>query len=118
MSNDSVPVPGRPPRLMPFAIYIAYLASFVTGISLLVGVVLAYFQRGSGPAWLETHFRYQIRTFWIFWVYFAVGTLFWILLLGWLAWGLAAIWFIIRCVKGMSLLDRGEAIPDPATWWI
>ena len=47
MSNEPVLAPSQPPRMMPFAIYIAYLASFLTGVSLVVGVVLAYVQRGN-----------------------------------------------------------------------
>jgi len=118
MSNEPVLAPSQPPRMMPFVIYIAYLASFVTGISLIAGVVLAYFQRGSGPAWLETHFRYQIRTFWICCVYAIISGFLCLLLVGFVLLFLTSAWFIVRCVKGMSLLDRGEAIPDPATWWI
>jgi uncharacterized membrane protein len=116
MSYEPAPVSGQPPRLIPFAIYIAYLASFLTGISLFVGVVLAYVQRGSGPAWLETHFRYQIRTFWIFCVYAILGGVLALILVGFVILFLASVWFIVRCVKGMSLLDRGQPIPDPGTW--
>ena len=117
MSYEPMPVSGQPPRFIPFAIYIAYLASFLTGISLFVGLVLAYLQRGTGPAWLETHFRYQIRTFWIFCVYCLIGAPLTLILVGFAIWLLASIWFIVRCVKGMSLLDRGAPIPDPTTWW-
>jgi uncharacterized membrane protein len=117
MSNEPVLAPSQPPRMMPFAIYIAYLASFLTGISLLVGVVLAYVQRGSGPAWLETHFRYQIRTFWIFLVYAILSGVLCLILIGFFLLFLTSVWFIIRCVKGMTLLDRGEAVPNPTTWW-
>ena len=117
MAQEPMPTSGRPPRLIPFAIYIAYLASFLTGISLILGVVLAYVERGSGPAWLESHFRYQIRTFWIFLVYAVIGGVLALILVGFVILFLASVWFIIRCVKGMSLLDRGEPIPDPATWW-
>jgi uncharacterized membrane protein len=30
-----------------------------------------------------------------------------------LAW---AIWFIIRCIKGLQLANRGQPYPDPTTW--
>jgi uncharacterized membrane protein len=29
-------------------------------------------------------------------------------------WG---IWTLIRCVKGLLILNKGNAIPDPNSWW-
>ena len=69
---------------LPLAIYILYLASFLAGLTGIVGVVLAYVNRGSGPAWLDTHYTYQIRTFWIGLVYTVIGFVTMIFLVGWL----------------------------------
>ena len=63
--------------------------------------------------WLESHFRWQIRTFWygLFWAAlcgtFVVLTLGIGLLFVWLPLGLLSIWFIYRIVRGwMALRDR------------
>jgi uncharacterized membrane protein len=37
----------------------------VIGISGIVGIVLAYLNRGKSEAWLESHYTWAIRTFWI-----------------------------------------------------
>ncbi len=30
----------------------------------------------------------------------------------------AAVWFIVRCVKGLIAAGNREPIPNPTTWWI
>src|SRR5215210_4960074 len=103
---------------LPFAIYILYLASFLAGLTGLVGVVLAYVNRGTGPAWLETHLTYQIRTFWIGLLYTIIGFVTTLVIVGWLVLLATSIWLILRCAKGMSWLDRNEPVPDPYTWGV
>ena len=44
-------------------IYILYLAGFIVGVTPLIGIVMAYMARGEGPDWLQSHYRWQIRTF-------------------------------------------------------
>lgn len=105
-------------RLMPMVIYLCHLAFFVTGIGPLVGVFLAYLNRGTGPEWIESHYRYQIRTFWIGLLYSTVGVVTLLVLIGWLVLLATAIWLILRCARGLTWLDRGEAVPDPATWGV
>src|SRR4051794_34155120 len=46
-------------------IYILYLASLIVGVTAIVGLIMAYVNRGGAPEWVETHYRLQIRTFWI-----------------------------------------------------
>ena len=66
--------------------------------------------------WLETHFRWQIRTFWfgLLWVglcgLFVLGTLGLGLLFVWLPLGVVAIWFIYRVVRGWSALSNGRSM--------
>src|SRR6516162_1236786 len=81
-------------------VYILYLVGFLTGITVLVGVVIAYLQRDSTDRVSQSHFQFQITTFWIGLLYFFVG-LFTIhfrigvvILLWWV------VWTDIRCVKG------------------
>ena len=114
------PSAADPPasKNLPFAIYILYLASFLAGLTGLVGVVLAYVNRGTGPAWLDTHFTYQIRTFWIGLVYTIIGFVTTLVIVGWLVLLATSVWLILRCAKGMSWLDRNEAVPDPYTWGV
>lgn len=46
-------------------IYVLYLVAFAVGITSVIGVVLAYLNRGKGAPWVQTHYTWAIRTFWI-----------------------------------------------------
>jgi uncharacterized membrane protein len=44
-------------------VYILYLVGFLTGITVLVGVVIAYLQRDHTDRVSQSHFQFQITTF-------------------------------------------------------
>ncbi|MDG4869203.1 hypothetical protein P8631_14505, partial [Guyparkeria sp. 1SP6A2] len=71
-SEETSPAPDT---TMAMVIYALYLASFVLGFTSLIGVIIAYVYRGKGPVWLDEHYRYQIRTFWIGLLYGSIATL-------------------------------------------
>jgi uncharacterized membrane protein len=79
----------------------------------IIGVIFAYVNRADSPVWLKTHYRFQIRTFWICLLY-AFLTLLTplIVVLG----VFTFIWGIVRCVKGLKSLSRGEPYENAATW--
>ena len=97
-------------------IYVLYLAGFIVGVTPLIGVVMAYLAKGEAPEWLDTHYRYQIRTFWIGFLYTFVSVLLTVILIGILGLLATAVWLIVRCIKGFQALDRGEPIENVATW--
>ncbi len=97
-------------------IYVLYLAGLVLGITPLIGVVMAYMAKSSAPDWLATHYRFQIRTFWIALLYSVVSALLTAIVIGFLGFLATAVWLIIRCVKGFQAADRGEPIKDVETW--
>jgi len=97
-------------------VYILLLASVLIGLTSLIGVIIAYINRSDAPAWLASHYRFQIRTFWIGLLYLFCGILLSGVGIGWLIIIFWAAWLIIRCAKGIKYLDRGAPPPDPATW--
>ena len=97
-------------------VYILYLASLLVGVTGIVGLVMAYVKRDEAPEWVQTHYRFQIRTFWIGLLYMMVGLVTAIILIGFLVWLAAVVWLIVRCVKGMQAVSRGEAYPNVTTW--
>lgn len=97
-------------------VYILYLTSIVFGITSLIGVVMAYINQDDSPDWLKTHYRFQIRTFWITLLYGLVAGLLCFIFIGYLLLPLIVIWLIIRCVKGMKTLLQRQHHPDPASW--
>lgn len=92
-------------------IYILYLVSLVTGLTALIGVVMAYVYRNDAPEWVRTHYAFQIRTFWLAFVGALAGSLLSVILIGYLLLLFLAIWLVVRCVKGMQYLGRGEPHP-------
>ncbi len=130
-----VPAPGpgtlepRPSLLtMTHVIYGLHALSLITGIvgaatvvgAFLIGwpsiiaVILNYVKRSEARGtWLESHFRWQIRTFWFGMLWVALCLLFVVLTLGiglliaWLPLALVGFWFIYRIVRGwLALADR------------
>jgi uncharacterized membrane protein len=97
-------------------IYILYIVGFAAGITSLVGLVMAYVYKDEGPEWLRTHYRYQIRTFWIGLLYCVVGGVLSIVLVGVLVLLFTALWVIIRVVKGFKWLEQREPVPNVTTW--
>ena|SRR5512135_1920099 len=90
-------------------IYALYALSLFAGITAIVAIVLGYIKRDDARGtWLESHFRWQIRTFWWSVVWMVVGWIAWIILAGWLVWGVAGIWFIYRIAKGWLNLNDGK----------
>ena len=108
----------QPDTTMAMVIYALYLASFILGFTSIIGVVIAYVYKGKGPVWLDEHYRYQIRTFWIGLVYGLLCLLLTPVLLGFLLMLPLSIWLIIRCVKGFKGLQEKRAPSNVDTWLI
>lgn len=112
-ADESAP---QPDTTLAMVVYALYLASFVVGFTSIVGVIIAYLYRGKGPVWLDEHYRYQIRTFWIGLFYVSVATLLTLVLIGFPLLFALAIWFIIRCVKGFKGLQEKRAPSNVDSW--
>ncbi len=97
-------------------VYVLYLIGLVTGITILVGVIMAYIYKDDSPDWLRTHYESQIRMFWIGLLYCIIaGILVWVLI-GFLLFLVIAIWWIVRCIKGFKHLDSRTPYPDYQSW--
>jgi uncharacterized membrane protein len=90
------------------------VGAFLTGWPSIIAVILNYVKRSEARGtWLESHFQWQIRTFWfgLLWValclVFVVVTLGLGLLIAWLPLGVVGLWFVYRVVRGwLRLFDR------------
>ena len=95
-------------------VYALQAASFFVGITAIVAIVINYVKiddiRGT---WLESHFRWQIRTFWFGLLWGVIGGILLLVLVGWFVLVADAIWVIYRIVKGwLNLNDGKEMIPQ------
>jgi len=97
-------------------VYILYLVSIFFGVTGIAGLVVAYIEQDKAPDWLKTHYRYQIRTFWIGMLYFFIGFLLLIVIIGWFILLFNVIWLIVRMVKGLQALENKQEIENPTTW--
>ena len=91
------------------------VGAFLTGWPSIIAVILNYVKRSDARGtWLESHFRWQIRTFWfgLLWislcVLFVVATFGIGILIAWLPMALVGLWFIYRIVRGWLALSDGR----------
>ena len=99
-------------RNVALAGYVLQAAFFVSGISAIVAIVLAYIKRDDARGtWLESHFRWQIRTFWFALLWGALGGLLMIVLVGWVVLCADMVWIIYRIAKGWLNLNDRKPMP-------
>lgn len=83
---------------------------FVFGLPSLAAVVLNYVKRGEAAgSWLESHFRWQIRTFWFTLLWLMVYGLLIITIIGiplaWILIALLGLWVGYRVIRGWLALS-------------
>ncbi|MBY0399111.1 hypothetical protein K2X89_02370 [Myxococcota bacterium] len=92
------------------------VGAFLFGIPSILAVILNYVWRGDvRGTWLESHFRWQIRTFWFAFAWAAVGAvvmatvvLFFVAFAIWFG---VAIWVIYRVMRGWLNLREERSAP-------
>ena len=101
-------------------IYILYLVGWIIPvISAIVGLIMAYMNRDGAPAWVQTHYELQIRTFWIALPVIVIAAListYIIQFIGLIIFVLMMVWWIVRCVKGLKAVFDGAPYENPTTW--
>ena len=92
-------------------VYALQAAGFLVGITWIVAIVIDYVKRDEAKGtWLESHFRWQIRTFWWGLLWGAIGVITFLIIIGWLILVADAIWIIYRIVKGWLYLNDDKPI--------
>lgn len=91
------------------------VGSFLFGVPSIVAVVMNYVRRGDvAGSWLESHFRWQIRTFWVaFAVSVVAAVLMVTIILIPVSLGIffvVALWVIYRVVRGWLALREGREL--------
>lgn len=92
-------------------VYGLQLAGFLVVFTPLVGVILNYVKRAEARGtWLESHFSWQIRTFWWSLLWFAVGLALAVVLIGFFILFAAGIWVLYRAIRGWVELTENKPI--------
>ncbi|MGD9925771.1 MAG: DUF4870 family protein [Pseudorhodoplanes sp.] len=114
---DPQPVQSSEERNWTIAVWLLYLGTYITAISAIAGLVIAYMKRRqfAGTPY-ESHMISAIRTFWISIVIGIVGLVLTLLGIGVLLLFALAVWQIFRCVRGLVRAINNEPIENPEGW--
>ena len=92
-------------------VYALQALSFFFGITAIVAIVINYVKIDDiKGTWLESHFRWQIRTFWFGLLWGVIGILTFVFIIGWFILAADAVWVIYRIVQGWLKLNEGKEI--------
>lgn len=92
------------------------VTAFLTGWPSIIAVIINYVKRSEVRAtWLDSHFSWQLRTFWFALLWLAVGGVLFVTVVGipfaialWLGTG---IWVLYRLIRGWLALGSKHALP-------
>lgn len=122
----------------PTVIVLLYLATYFTGISAVLGVILAYVWREEAQEWEASHMVWLIRTFWLALSLLVAmiagviavlaatsglrapsdGIAVAIILLLAILIPVAGVWLLVRCVVSLVRAQKHRAMDRPGSWWV
>jgi uncharacterized membrane protein len=112
---------------MPAVVYALYILGLFHGITLFIGLIMAYVLRGGAGPVNGSHYTWLIRTFWISLIWGLIGggimlvsIPFSLILIGipflWLGGMIclaAWVWAIVRCIIGAVRLADSQPVANP-----
>lgn len=93
-------------------VYALYAFAYFAGITAIIGIVINYIKLEEvAGTWLESHFHWQMRTFWfgLLWAVIGIATLF--ILIGFVILFANCIWIIYRVIKGWLYFNDNKPMP-------
>ena len=124
--------PTSDDKVMPAVVYALYLIGLLNGVTIIVGLIIAYVSRERAGPLTRSHYVFQTRSCWMgLAIAFAaslvtiVGFLLSFVLIGlpilWLGLTVLAgvgVWFGLRAVLGLFYLVQDQPYPRPDSWLI
>lgn len=96
-------------RPLTHLVYLLQALGFLTLVTPLAGIVINYVKREEAAGtFYETHFRWQIRTFWWSLLWSALGVITLLILIGKLILLAVTVWYIYRITKGWLRLFENK----------
>ena len=94
------------------------VTTFLTGWPSIIAVILNYAKRSEvRGTWLDSHFGWQIRTFWYALLWLLVGGMVFVTFIGFpiavVIWALTGLWVIYRIIRGWMALSAEKPMPLP-----
>jgi len=95
------------------------LGSFIFGWPSIIAVIINYVKRGDARGtWLDSHFGWQIRTFWYTLLWVVVAGLLILTVIGipvaWVLLICAGLWVLYRIIRGWIALTEAKRLPLPS----
>lgn len=98
---------------MAFIVYLLYLVGFFFPLTALIGVVIAHVSGGKNNRLLDSHYAFQIRTFWYGVATTVAGFILSFVLIGYLVFVWWIVWTLVRVIRGLVLLNEGKPVANP-----
>jgi uncharacterized membrane protein len=94
------------------------LTTFLTGWPSIIALILNYAKRSAvRDTWLDSHFGWQIRTFWYALLWLVVGGMAFVTFYGLpvaiTVWVVTGLWVLYRIVRGWMTLSAEKPMPLP-----
>jgi uncharacterized membrane protein len=92
------------------------VTGFLTGWPSIIAVILNYVKRSEvRSTWLDSHFSWQIRTFWYALLWVAIGGVLFVTVVGipfaFVLWFATGIWVLYRIIRGWLALSSQKELP-------
>jgi len=98
-------------------IYILLIVGTIVGITGIIALIMAYVFKDNSADWLQTHYRFQIRTYWIGFLYVLIGIFTLQIMLGYFILLFTFVWMIVRCAKGLKQLEEKQPVKNLESWF-
>jgi uncharacterized membrane protein len=92
------------------------VTAFLTGWPSIIAVILNYVKRSEvRGTWLDSHFSWQIRTFWFALLWVVIAAILFVTLIGipfaYVLWVGTGLWVLYRIIRGWLALASGRPVP-------
>lgn len=92
------------------------VTAFLSGWPSIIAVILNYLKQDEARGtYLESHFRWQIRTFWFGFLWIAIGAILFVTVIlipvAWVMLVVVGIWILYRLIRGLMSLLSEQSMP-------
>jgi uncharacterized membrane protein len=95
-------------------VYILFAVGIVMPFLTIIAVIIIYLKRSDYiGSYVESHFRWLLRTFWFNLLWFAIGAALSLVKIGFILLGINYLWLIYRVIKGGLNFNDGKTMYPP-----
>ena len=112
---EAGPTASDSEKTLTMVVYGLQAAAFLFVITPLIGIIINYVKRDDvRGTWLESHFRWQMRTFWYGLLWSIIGIITTFIIIGYVVWLANVVWIIYRIAKGwIRLVENKPMYAEP-----